>query len=75
MKNQFSAYIPQSKRCSLCSNEKLKILDDKENNLLDRKFEVISKCRHQSIHYELLHQRFKTLASHRNKDNFTSLEH
>ena len=36
MKNQFSAYTPQSKRCSLCLNEKLKILEDKESNLLTR---------------------------------------
>ena len=39
---------PQSKRCSLCLNEKLEILEDKENNLLHKKFEVISKCRHQN---------------------------
>ena len=30
VKNQFSAYNPQSKRCSLCLNEKLEILEDKE---------------------------------------------
>ena len=33
VKNQFSVYNPQSKRSSLYLNEKLKILEDKENNL------------------------------------------
>ena len=48
VKNQFSAYNPQSERCSLCLNKKLKILEDKENNLLNKKSELISKCRHQN---------------------------
>ena len=48
VKNQFSAYNHQSKRCSLCLNEKLEILEDKENNLLNKKSEIISKCRHQN---------------------------
>ena len=49
VKNQFRAYKPQSKRCSLCLNEKLEILEDKEeNNLLNRKSEIISKCHHQN---------------------------
>ena len=48
VKNQFSVYNPQSKRCSLCLNEKLEILEDKENNLLNKKSEIISKCRHQN---------------------------
>ena len=30
------------------SNEKPEILEDKENNLLNKKSEVISKCRHQN---------------------------
>ena len=48
VKNQFSAYKPQSKRCSLCLKEKFEILEDKENNLLNKKSEVISKYRHQN---------------------------
>ena len=48
VKNQFSACNPQSKRCSLCLNETLEILEDKEKNLLNKKYEVISKCRHQN---------------------------
>ena len=47
VKNQFSAYSPQSKRSSFCLNEKLEILEDKENNLLNKKSEKIWKCRHQ----------------------------
>ena len=48
VKNQFSAYNSQSKRCSLCLNKKFEILEDKENNLLNKKSEEISKCRHQN---------------------------
>ena len=48
VKNQFSAYKPQSNRCFTCLNEKLEILEGKENNLLNKKSEVISKCRHQN---------------------------
>ena len=48
VKNQFSACNPRLKRCSLCLNEKFEILEDKENNLLNKKSEVISKCRHQN---------------------------
>ena len=48
VKNQFSAYNPQSKRCSLCLNEKLEILEDKETNLLNKKSEIILKFRHQN---------------------------
>ena len=46
--NQFIAYKPQSKRCLLCLNEKLEILEDKENNLLNKKSEVIQICCHQN---------------------------
>ena len=48
VKNQFIAYNPRSKRCSLRLNEKLKILEGKENNLLNKKSEVTSNCRHQN---------------------------
>ena len=47
VKSQFSAYNPQSKKFCLCLNEKLETLEDKENNLLNKKSEIISKCRHQ----------------------------
>ena len=57
VKNQLSAYNSQSKRCSLCLNEKLEILEDKKNSLLNKKSEVISKYRHQNKHM------LRTLAS------------
>ena len=58
MSNQFSAFNPQSKRCSLCLNVKLEILEDKENNLLNKNSEVISKCRHYIEIKILLHRNF-----------------
>ena len=48
VKNQFNAHNPQSKRCPLCLTEKLETLEDKQNNLLSTKSEIISKCRHQN---------------------------
>ena len=51
----------QSKRCSFCLNEKLEILEDRENNLLNIKSEVIPKCCHQNKYM---------LSTHRNKDTF-----
>ena len=40
--------IPQTKRCLLCLNEKLEIAAYKEQNLLNKRNEIVSKCRHQS---------------------------
>ena len=48
MKNQSIVYNLQSKRCFLCLNEKLEILEVKENNLLKKKSKIISKCHHQN---------------------------
>ena len=48
VKKPFRAYNPQSKRSSLYLNDKFEILEDKENNLLNKKSEAISKCRHQN---------------------------
>ena len=45
---QFPAYNPSSKRCSLCQNEKLAILEHKEKNILNKRSEIISKCRHRN---------------------------
>ena len=42
-----SIYNPQTKRCLLCLNEKLEIATYKEQNLLNKRNEVVSKCRHQ----------------------------
>ena len=37
-------YSPQTKRCLLCLNEKLEIAAYKEQNLLNKRNEIISKC-------------------------------
>ena len=42
-----SPYKLNLKRCYLCLNEKLEIATHRENNLLSKKTELISKCRHQ----------------------------
>ena len=36
----------ESKRCSLCLCEKFEIANYPENNLLNKRTEIISKCRH-----------------------------
>jgi len=40
-------YDPQTKRCLLCLNEKLEIASYQGDNLLNKRSEIISKCRHQ----------------------------
>ena len=45
---RFPPYNLELKRCYLCLNEKLEIAIHKEGNLLNRRCEVISKCRHQN---------------------------
>ena len=45
---KFSAYNPASHRCNLCLNEKLEISIHKEDNLLNKRSEVISQCRHKN---------------------------
>ena len=45
---QYKAYNPTLKKCSLCLNEKLAIIDDRDKNLLNKRSEVISKCRHRN---------------------------
>ena len=39
-------YNPNTKRCSLCLNEKLEIAKYKGRNLLNKRSEIINKCRH-----------------------------
>ena len=41
------AYNPESKRCSLGQNEKLKIASYNGKNLLNQRNEIISRCRHR----------------------------
>ena len=40
-------YSPQTKCCLLCLNEMLEIAAYKEQNLLNKRNEILSKCRHQ----------------------------
>ena len=40
-------YKPQTKRCLLCLNEKLEIAAYKEQNVLNKRNKIVSKCRHQ----------------------------
>jgi len=49
------AYNTNAKRCNLCSNEKYEIATFKGNNLLNKRSQVISKCRHQNKYSLALH--------------------
>ena len=42
------SYNQSSKRCLLCLNEKLAIALHKNDNMLNKRSEVMSKCRHRS---------------------------
>ena len=57
IKGIYKCYNPISKRYNLCLTEKLEILEDPDKNLLNKRSEIISQCRHKSK-YSL-----KTLAS------------
>ena len=48
IKGQYKAYNLTLKKCNLYLNEKLAIIDDPDNNLLNKRSEVISQCRHQN---------------------------
>ena len=45
---QYPPYNPASKRCQLCLSEKLEILKHDGPNLLNKRSEIISKCRHKA---------------------------
>ena len=40
-------YMPESKRCELCIAEKYHILYNNMENKINKKSEIISKCRHK----------------------------
>ena len=47
IKGQYKAYNPTLKKCNLCLNEKLAIIDDPDKNLLNKGHtKDISQCRH-----------------------------
>ena len=45
------AYRNGSKRCNLCLTEKLAIIDGEPNKLLNKRSELVSKCRHENKFY------------------------
>ena len=50
------AYTPEQKRCHLCITEKAKILYCKDPNLINKRSEIMSKCRHRAKYkLSLLH--------------------
>ena len=65
IKGIYKSYNPTSKRCNLCLTEKLEILDDPDKNLLNKRSEIISQCRHKNKF------RLKTLASSMTSDGIT----
>ena len=48
--SQHPPYNPATKRCLLCLNEKLEILENDGPNQLNKRSEIISKCRHKRKH-------------------------
>ena len=44
-------YSPENKRCNLCLTEKLSILSADKQRLLNKRSELISKCRHENKFY------------------------
>ena len=57
IKGIYKSYTPTSKCCNLCLTEKLEILDNPDKNLMNKRSEIISQCRHKNKY------RLKTLAS------------
>ena len=49
--NQAAAYTNETKRCNLRLTEKLHIRKADKTHLLDKRFELISKCRHENKYY------------------------
>ena len=48
---QATAYTNKTKRCNLCLTEKLHIINADKTHLLNRRSELISKCRHENKYY------------------------
>ena len=45
---QLPAYSPERKKCQLCLGEKLEIIERNQENLLNKRSEIISTCRHRN---------------------------
>ena len=48
IRHRAQAYTNKTKRCQLCLTEKLSIMSSDKSNLLNRRSELISKCRHRN---------------------------
>ena len=48
MKVQYKTYNPTLKKCNLCLNEKLTIIDDPDKNLLNKRSKAISQSHHRN---------------------------
>lgn len=46
-----TAYTNKTKRCNLCLTEKLTIINADKSSLLNKRSELISKCRHENKYY------------------------
>ena len=44
---QLPAYNPESKKCQLCLGEKVEILEREGENLVNKRSELVSTCRHK----------------------------
>ena len=44
MKGNYKSYNPNSKRCSLCLHEKLEIVDDPKEMLLNKRSKTKNSC-------------------------------
>ena len=55
IKGQYKAYNPGLKISKLCLNEKLEIIDNPGQNLMNKRSEVISHCRHRMKLYNKLY--------------------
>ena len=64
---QYPSYKQNTKRCQLCLNEKLAIIDHEGKELLNKRSEIISKCRHRNKHKLLYLTQSRDIAS----DNIT----
>ena len=65
MKNTFKPYTSDHKRCQLCVNEQLKILNEDDENLLNKRSEIVSQCRDRNKY------KLKQLASDTNYTTIT----
>ena len=50
-----AAYNPVAKRCMLCLSEKLYIAEYEGGNLLNKRDELVSKCRHLNKYMLITH--------------------